>query len=109
MADLPALTVTSLEQAPELEPAVDRLITGNMPAFMSWESPGNWRWHRLYDTYPAHQLCVLDDEGRLVAAANGLPVPWDGTVDGLPGAPTTCWSPRSTDPPPARTRCACSR
>ncbi|MEU5310776.1 GNAT family N-acetyltransferase [Streptomyces sp. NPDC021562] len=85
MAHLPALTVTSLDRAPELEPAVDRLITGNMPAFMSWESPGNWRWHRLYDTYPAHQLCVLDEEGRLVAAANGLPVPWDGTVDGLPG------------------------
>lgn len=85
MADLSALTVTSLDRAPELESAVDRLITGNMPPFMSWESPGNWRWHRLYDTYSAHQVCVLDEAGRLVAAANGLPIPWDGTVDGLPG------------------------
>lgn len=84
MDDLRPFTVTTLDRRPELEPAIDRLVMGNLPEFMGWESPGNWRWHRLYDTRPAHQFCVLDEDDELVAVANGLPVHWDGTVDGLP-------------------------
>ncbi|MFE2365476.1 hypothetical protein ACFXC7_31395, partial [Streptomyces virginiae] len=74
-----ALTLTDLSRDPWLLPEVDALIGANMPAFMSWESPGNWRWHGMYDRYAEHQLCLVDGAGRLVAAANGLPVQWDGT------------------------------
>ncbi|MEU6312571.1 hypothetical protein ABZ873_16625, partial [Streptomyces sp. NPDC047014] len=73
------LTLTDLSRDPGLLPEVDALIGANMPAFMSWESPGNWRWHGMYDRYAEHQLCLVDGDGRLVAAANGLPVRWDGT------------------------------
>ncbi|MEU5426326.1 hypothetical protein AB0H73_12070 [Streptomyces olivoreticuli] len=79
------LAITTLDRAPGLRDSVDELITANMPVFMSWESPGNWRWHHLYERFAAHQLCVTDERGALVAAANGLPVRWDGTVGGLPG------------------------
>ncbi|RSS81363.1 hypothetical protein [Streptomyces sp. WAC06614] len=80
-----SLTLTDLSRDPWLLPAVDALIGSNMPAFMSWESPGNWRWHGMYDRYPAHQLCLVDGDGHLVAAANGLPVAWDGAPSSLPG------------------------
>lgn len=79
-----ALTLTDLSRDPWLLPEVDALIDANMPAFMGWESPGNWRWHGMYESCPAHQLCLVDDGGRLVAAANGLPVRWDGTASSLP-------------------------
>ncbi|MGI5340816.1 hypothetical protein ACQEVS_27160 [Streptomyces sp. CA-181903] len=79
-----ALALTDLSRDPWLLPEVDALIGANMPEFMSWESPGNWRWHGMYDRYPAHQLCLVDEGGRLVAAANGLPVRWDGTPASLP-------------------------
>ncbi|MCB5178808.1 hypothetical protein [Streptomyces antimicrobicus] len=79
-----SLTLTDLARDPGLRPAVDALIGANMPAFMSWESPGNWRWHGMYDRHPGHQLCLVDGDGRLVAAANGLPVRWDGSPASLP-------------------------
>ncbi|MEU2433704.1 hypothetical protein ABZ611_30140 [Streptomyces sp. NPDC007861] len=79
-----SLTLTDLSRDPWLLAEVDGLISANMPEFMSWESPGNWRWHGMYDRYPAHQLCLLDGNGRLVAAANGLPVAWDGAASSLP-------------------------
>ncbi|MEU7552276.1 hypothetical protein AB0B01_07925 [Streptomyces sp. NPDC044571] len=79
-----SLTLTDLSRDPWLLPDVDALIGANMPAFMSWESPGNWRWHGMYDRYAAHQLCLVDGAGRLVAAANGLPVRWDGSASSLP-------------------------
>lgn len=79
-----SLTLTDLYRDPWLLPAVDRLIGTNMPEFMSWESPGNWRWHGMYEQYPVHQLCLVDGDGLLVAAANGLPIRWDGTPEGLP-------------------------
>ncbi|MFE2250415.1 hypothetical protein ACFXC2_27310, partial [Streptomyces lavendulae] len=81
-------TLTDLSRDPWLRADVDALIGANMPAYMSWESPGNWRWHGMYDLYPAHQLCLLDGDGRLLAAANGLPIRWDGSASGGgPGAP----------------------
>ncbi|MFF8827888.1 hypothetical protein [Streptomyces sp. NPDC015131] len=79
-----ALTLTDLSRDPWLRPEVDALIGANMPAFMSWESPGNWRWHEMYERHPADQLCLVDGAGKLVAAANGLPVRWDGAASTLP-------------------------
>ncbi|MFY1675675.1 MULTISPECIES: hypothetical protein [unclassified Streptomyces] len=79
-----SLALTDLSRDPWLTPHVDALIGANMPAFMTWESPGNWRWHGMYERYPAHQLCLVDEHGRLVAAANGLPVRWDGDASSLP-------------------------
>ncbi|MFH8533865.1 hypothetical protein ACH4GE_36270 [Streptomyces tendae] len=38
----------------------------------------------MYERYPAHQFCLVDGDGTLVAAANGLPVRWDGTASSLP-------------------------
>ncbi|GAA3358778.1 hypothetical protein [Saccharopolyspora gregorii] len=77
--------LTDLARDPQLTADVDALVGRNMPAFMSWESPGNWRWHRLGELFPEWQLCLLAEDGSLRAAANALPAWWDGTVPGLPG------------------------
>ncbi|MFJ9622923.1 hypothetical protein [Streptomyces sp. NPDC101181] len=101
----PALT--DLARDPWLLPQLDALISANMPAFMSWESPGNWRWHGMYERYPALQLCLVDGEGRLVAAANGLPVRWDGTASSLPGGSDEVLVEAVDHGPPARPEALC--
>jgi GNAT superfamily N-acetyltransferase len=101
-----ALTLTDLSRDPWLLPEVDALIGANMPAFMSWESPGNWRWHGMYERYPDHQLCLVDG-GKLVAAANGLPVRWDGTASSLPSGSDEVLVRAVDDGPPERPDAVC--
>lgn len=102
-----ALTLTDLSRDPWLLPEVDALIGANMPAFMSWESPGNWRWHGMYERYPDHQLCLVDGGGKLVAAANGLPVRWEGTASSLPSGSDEVLVRAVDDGPPERPDAVC--
>ena len=53
------------------------------PEFMHHNEPGGRWWSSLYDRFPAFQLALLDGD-ELVAEAHSLPVPWDGSVAGLP-------------------------
>jgi GNAT superfamily N-acetyltransferase len=53
------------------------------PEFMHHNEPGGRWWDSLYDRFPAFQLALLD-EHELVAEGHSLPVPWDGSVAGLP-------------------------
>ncbi len=39
---------------------------------------------RLYDTFPAYQLVLLDSQGELAALGNTIPVTWDGSLHDLP-------------------------
>jgi hypothetical protein len=78
------LAVVDLAERPQLRASIDRLVTANLPPFMSWASPGNWRWHRIYGRFPDQQIVVLAPDGEAAAALNAVPIPWDGTVDGLP-------------------------
>ena len=49
---------------------------------MNHNEPGR-NWGRLYTDFPDFQVGLLDDD-ELVAEAHAIPVPWDGTVTGLP-------------------------
>jgi GNAT superfamily N-acetyltransferase len=53
------------------------------PEFMHHNEPGGKWWGTLYDRFPAFQLALLDGE-EIVAECHSLPVPWDGSVEGLP-------------------------
>jgi GNAT superfamily N-acetyltransferase len=53
------------------------------PEFMNHNEPGGRWWRSLYDRFPAFQLALLDGE-EIVAEGHSLPVPWDGSVEGLP-------------------------
>jgi hypothetical protein len=76
--------LVDLNERPDLCGAVDRLVASNLPVFMTWASPGNWRWHRLYELYPRFQLACLDKAGAVVAAVHSVPMPWDDSASSLP-------------------------
>lgn len=76
--------VVAVAERPDIADAMDRLVASNMPAFMLWESPGNWRWHRLYELHPEGQLAYLDDAGDVVGTLHTIPCAWaaDGALPG---------------------------
>ena len=61
----------------------ERLSQVTFPEYMHNNTPGNLYWGRLYSDFPDFQVGLLDGD-ELVAEAHALPVPWDGTVEGLP-------------------------
>jgi GNAT superfamily N-acetyltransferase len=66
-----------------LEIRFERLSQVTFPAYMHENEPGNLYWGRLYTDFPEFQVALLDGD-ELVAEAHAVPVPWDGTVAGLP-------------------------
>ena len=53
------------------------------PEYMHHNDMG-WRfWGRLYTDFPDFQVALVDGDA-LLAEAHALPIPWDGTVAGLP-------------------------
>jgi GNAT superfamily N-acetyltransferase len=69
--------VVDLSARPDLRAAADALVAANLPVFLTWASPGNWRWHRVYELYPRFQLATVDANGALVAILHSVPVAWD--------------------------------
>ena len=53
------------------------------PEFVHHNAMGPRYWSRLYTEFPAFQQALLDGE-EVIAEAHALPIPWDGTVEGLP-------------------------
>ncbi len=83
---MPEFTVVTLEERPDLINAVDELATktGAWPEFMLHDPVADKFFWRLYDTFPAYQIALLDEHGTMVGQGNAIPVTWDGTLDGLP-------------------------
>ncbi|MBA3868915.1 MAG: GNAT family N-acetyltransferase [Anaerolineae bacterium] len=79
-------TVVTMDQRPDLIEAADLLATktGAWPEFMLHDPVGDKFFWRLYDTFPAYQIALLDADGTMVGEGNTIPVTWDGTLDGLP-------------------------
>jgi GNAT superfamily N-acetyltransferase len=67
---------------PELREQRD-LSSQVFPEFMTHNAMSPRYWARLYAEHPAFQQALLDG-GEIVAEAFALPIPWDGTVAGLP-------------------------
>ena len=53
------------------------------PEYMHHNEPGNRYWGRLYDEFPEFQVALIEGD-ELLAEAHAVPLPWDGTTDGLP-------------------------
>jgi GNAT superfamily N-acetyltransferase len=84
-APSPAATLVDAGARPALAGEMDALVAENLPPFMMWASPGNWRWHRIYERYPDYQMAALDGDGALLGAVHAVPVAWRGAGDPLPG------------------------
>ena len=65
-----------------LEIRFETLTEKTFPEYMNHNEPGR-NWGRLYTDFPDFQVGLLDDD-ELVAEAHAIPVPWDGSVAGLP-------------------------
>ena len=79
-----ALTIVRLAQRPELKEQIDHLHQIAWPTFMLHSNLGGRYWRRLFTVFADYQLVVCDETGAAVAAGNTIPLPWDGTVAGLP-------------------------
>jgi hypothetical protein len=77
---VPGLSVLSLAQRPDLEPAMLAMESA-WPAYIS---PDPVLVHWAFDRHAAHQLVVLGDEGQVVARAASVPFAWDGDSGTLP-------------------------
>src|SRR5262245_3602054 len=75
--------VATLRQHPRLERHFHRLHRVAWPPFLR-DDAVNALWPRLYDDFPAYQIALRDDAGRVVAIGNTIPFIWNGTPRGLP-------------------------
>jgi len=66
-----------------LERRFEELVLPAFPAYMNENEPGNLYWARLYTDFPEFQVALVDGE-ELLAEAHAVPLPWDGTREGLP-------------------------
>ncbi len=65
-----------------LERRFEELTVPTFPEFVNHNEPGR-NWGRLYTDFPDFQVALVEGD-ELVAEAHALPVPWHGTVAGLP-------------------------
>lgn len=79
-----AISIDDLRTCPNLRAEVDELVAANLPNYMTWASPGNWRWHQIYTLFPMWQLVARSADGQLYAALNAVPIHWSGRISELP-------------------------
>jgi hypothetical protein len=60
----------------------EELSSVTFPEYLHHNAMGRF-WGRLYSDFPEFQVVLVDGD-ELVAEAHALPIPWDGTVAGLP-------------------------
>ena len=78
-------------------------LGGAWEEFMYHDAVANVYWNRQYEEFPDLQLFLLDDEDRLLAESNAVPIPfgadelpddgWDGALEqAFAGRPATAVS-----------------
>ena len=84
------MEIVSIHDRPDLRPAVNALMPLVWPEILRQDPIGGRYWPKMFDRFPAFQLCGLDADGTLIAAFNAVAVDWDdGTAwrdDGWRGA-----------------------
>ncbi len=78
--------VVTIADAPDLRDALLRLHAEAWPDFLGHDAGIKRRWSTLYSTFPGSQFVLRDAGGAVVGAGNTVPLPWDGTRDGLPAS-----------------------
>ena len=69
---------------PELWAPANTMCGAAWPEFMLHDPVADRCWPHLRDDWPSLQLVLVDGEDEIVAAAQAVPLRWDGTDDGLP-------------------------
>ncbi|HEX7490256.1 MAG TPA: hypothetical protein VF337_00965 [Candidatus Limnocylindrales bacterium] len=76
--------LVTIAAEPDLWDPLDVLCSSVWPEFMLHDPIANGYWDRLRTEWPAFQLAMVDETGRVVAGANSAPLSWNGTDAGLP-------------------------
>jgi GNAT superfamily N-acetyltransferase len=73
----------SFAERPELDEQTGAIAAAVWPEY---NRHGNdmGRWRDLATTFPEFQFALIEDDGTLLADGLTIPVPWDGTTQGLP-------------------------
>jgi hypothetical protein len=61
----------------------DELSGATFPEYMHNNQSGTRFWGRLYADFPEFQVALVEGD-ELLAEAHAVPIPWDGTLAGLP-------------------------
>lgn len=79
-----ANTLTTFKERPELRSQIGGITSAAWPRFMLESAPADRAWPYLFEAFADFQLALCDEEGRLVAFGNSIPLVWDGQVESLP-------------------------
>jgi GNAT superfamily N-acetyltransferase len=77
-------SVIDLEQRPDLSEAVNAIPGAVWPEFMLRDQVAEKHWPQYLSRYPRYIFALLTQSGTIAAAANAIPVPWDGKIERLP-------------------------
>jgi hypothetical protein len=77
-------TLVTLAERPDLLPQLHALEQEAWPTFMRKDPVAAQYWDRLLRSFPHDQLLLCDEQDQIVAAANAIPVGWNGTLADLP-------------------------
>jgi hypothetical protein len=76
--------LVTLAEAPDLRGPMGDHNVAVWPDFMLEDPYAGRHWDHLFGAFAPFQVCLLDPDGRIVAALNSAPLVWDGSVPGLP-------------------------
>ena len=86
--DAPRTTLVPVRSRPDLEARVPELFAEHWPEFIFHDLGVKPFSERRAEYFADLDFWALDDDGRLVGACYGVPIAWDGTVEGLPAGYT---------------------
>ena len=78
------VSIVSLSDRPELEDQFWHRKREIWPEFMFHDRYADEYWHYLSDSFSQYQLYAVDADGTPLAVAQSIPIPWNGSTDGLP-------------------------
>jgi hypothetical protein len=82
---VPALTLVTAAERPELAEAMLSLGASPWPEFLDHDAVVEALWRYLYELAPDYQFALLDEKSEsLVAIGNCIPIRWDGDPHTLP-------------------------
>lgn len=61
----------------------EELTRPTFPEYLNHNAPAELYWDRLYTDFPDFQVALVDGD-ELLAEAHAVPLPWDGSIAGLP-------------------------
>jgi hypothetical protein len=80
-----SLRIVTLEQRPDLAPAIPDVLASRWPTFLLAGRPGHdVNMFALLAAAPQHQVLLLDTDDAVLGVGLSVPLDWDRTVDGLP-------------------------